>query len=118
LAVIKTELTKKVETINGVSFIGALLDLNNADGLKKLANDLKTDAQMVVLVANIAGKASVAVGVSDELMAKGLEAPKLIKEHITPIIKGGGGGSKNLATAGGQDASNLDNVIEIIKRLL
>ena len=79
---------------------------------------LKTDAQMVVLVANIAGKASVAVGVSDELMAKGLEAPKLIKEHITPIIKGGGGGSKNLATAGGQDASNLDNVIEIIKRLL
>jgi alanyl-tRNA synthetase len=73
---------------------------------------------MVVLVANIAGKASVAVGVSDELMAKGLEAPKLIKEHITPIIKGGGGGSKNLATAGGQDASNLDNVIEIIKRLL
>jgi len=118
LAVIKTELTKKVETINGVSFIGALLDLNNADGLKKLANDLKTEAQMVVLVANIAGKASVAVGVSDELMAKGLEAPKLIKEHITPIIKGGGGGSKNLATAGGQDASNLDNVIEIIKRLL
>jgi alanyl-tRNA synthetase len=118
LAVIKTELTKKIETINGVSFIGALLDLNNADGLKKLANDLKTDAQMVVLAANIAGKASVAVGVSDELVAKGLEAPKLIKEHITPIIKGGGGGSKNLATAGGHDASNLDNVIEIIKSLL
>ena len=118
LAVIKTELAKKIETINGVSFIGALLDLNNADGLKKLANDLKTDAQMVVLAANIAGKASVTVGVSDKLVAKGLEAPKLIKEHITPIIKGGGGGSTNLATAGGHDASNLDNVIEIIKSLL
>ena len=72
----------------------------------------------IVLAANIAGKASVAIGLSDELVAKGLEAPKIIKEHITPIIKGGGGGQKNLATAGGQDASNLDKVIEVVKSLL
>jgi alanyl-tRNA synthetase len=118
LAVIKTELASKVETINGSTFIGAVLEVSNADGLKKLANDLKTDAQLVVITANIAGKASVAISVSDELIAKGLDAPAIIKQHITPIIKGGGGGSKNLATAGGQDASNLDKVIATLKSLL
>ncbi len=118
LAIIQTELSSKIEIINGTTFIGAILDLNNADGLKKLANDLKNNAQLVVVAANIAGKASVAISVSEELVAKGLEAPKIIKEHITPIIKGGGGGSKNLATAGGQDASNLTNVIAVVKQLL
>jgi alanyl-tRNA synthetase len=34
------------------------------------------------------------------------------------LIKGGGGGQKTLATAGGQDASNLQQVIEKVKGLL
>ncbi|MBC7721657.1 MAG: alanine--tRNA ligase, partial [Pedobacter sp.] len=118
VAIYKTELVTQVITVNGSTFIGAVLDVSNADGLKKLANDLKTDAQLVVLAANIGGKASVAIGIADELVAKGFEAPKMIKELITPIIKGGGGGQKNLATAGGQDASNLNKVIEVVKGLL
>jgi len=43
---------------------------------------------------------------------------KIIKEKIAPLIKGGGGGQKTLATAGGQDASNLPQVIEKVKELL
>ena len=119
LTVLKNELATKLQTINGVKFIGAILDISNADGLKKLATDLRTDADMIVLAANIAGKASVAIALSDELVnTKNLEAPTIIKEYITPMIKGGGGGNKNLATAGGQDASNLDKVIEVVKSLL
>ncbi len=49
---------------------------------------------------------------------KGLEAPKMIKEIATPLIKGGGGGQKTLATAGGQDASNLGELIKQVKGLL
>ena len=119
LAVIQKELAAKVETINGSSFIGAILDVSSADGLKKLANDLIASAQMVVLAANVGGKASVAIAIAETLVNdKGLEATKIIKEHITPIIKGGGGGSKTLATAGGQDVGNLDKVIEKVKSLL
>jgi alanyl-tRNA synthetase len=66
----------------------------------------------------LAEKASVAIAVAEALVVKGIEAPKLIKEHITPIIKGGDGGQKTLATAGGQDASNLDKVIDVVKGLL
>jgi alanyl-tRNA synthetase len=42
----------------------------------------------------------------------------MIKEHVAPIIKGGGGGQKTLATAGGQDASNLQKVIDTIRSLV
>jgi alanyl-tRNA synthetase len=57
--------------------------------------------------------------IDDKLSAdKNLDASKIIKQNIAPLIKGGGGGQKTLATAGGQDASNLDKVIEVIKSLL
>ena len=60
------------------------------------------------MVANIEGKSNVALMLDDEVAAsKNLEAPKIIKETIAPLIKGGGGGQKTLATAGGQDTSKL-----------
>ena len=104
------------------SFIGKVVDVSNADHLKKLCFDLKNSLgndYAVVLAANINGKANVAIMLSDSVAEeKGLEAPKIIKEHITPIIKGGGGGQKTLSTAGGQDASNLQQVIEKVRSLL
>jgi alanyl-tRNA synthetase len=121
LAVIKQELLQQVETINGIQFIGAIIETSNADGLKKLCFDLKDSLTnyVITLAANIEGKASVAIAVADELVtSKGLEAPKMINEHVKSLIKGGGGGQKTLATAGGQDASNLPQVIEKIKSLL
>ena len=122
LAALKSELLQQVETINGISFIGSIVNVSSADGLKKLCFDLKalpSADYLVVLAANVDGKAQVAVLVSDSLMtSKSLEAPKIIKEHVAPLIKGGGGGQKTLATAGGQDASNLASVIDKVKGLL
>lgn len=121
LAVIKQELLQQMVIINGIQFIGAIVELSNADGLKKLCFDLKDALSnyVITLAANIDGKASVAIAVADELVNnKGLEAPKLINDHVKSLIKGGGGGQKTLATAGGQDASNLPQVIEKIKSIL
>lgn len=79
-------------------FIGEIVDVSNADHLKKLSFDLKPllgENYMVVLCANIAGKAAVSILLSDSMVTvKGLEAPKLIKEQVAPLIKGGGGGQK------------------------
>lgn len=121
LAAIRKELTGKVQTINGINFLGAEVEVSNADALKKLCFDLKNDLTdyVVVLTSNIAGKASVAVLLEDVIAEnKNLDAGKIIKEHIASIIKGGGGGQKTLATAGGQDASNLKEVVEKVKSLL
>jgi alanyl-tRNA synthetase len=121
LVVLRNELLQKDEIINNVTFIGDIVEVSNADALKKICFDLKTNLNdyVAVLCANIDGKPFVAVGISDTVAAaKGLDAGKIIKEHIAPLIKGGGGGQKTLATAGGQDASNLQQVIEKVKNLL
>ena len=121
LITIKNELLQKVETINGISFIGAIVEVSNADSLKKLCFELKNHLTnyVVVLAAAIDGKAQVAVLLEEGVSAaKNLEAPKIIKEHIAGLIKGGGGGQKTLATAGGTDASNLQQLIEKVKTLL
>jgi alanyl-tRNA synthetase len=118
---IRNELLQKDEIINGVTFVGDIVEVSNADALKKICFDLKNNLNdyVVVLCANIGGKPFVAVGIADTVVAaRQLDAGKIIKEHIAPLIKGGGGGQKNLATAGGQDAGNLPQVIEKIKSLL
>ena len=118
---IRNELLHKDEIINGVTFVGEIIEVSNADALKKLCFDLKNKLHdhVAVLCANIGGKPFVAVGISDTVVAaKNLDAGKIIKEHIAPLIKGGGGGQKNLATAGGQEAGNLQQVIEKVKGLL
>ncbi|MBS1660833.1 MAG: alanine--tRNA ligase, partial [Bacteroidetes bacterium] len=122
LAEVRQQLLQKVETINGLSFIGEVVEVGSADAVKKLAFDLKpllTAPFLVVLAANVEGKAAVAVLVDDDsVTSRKLEAPALIKEHIAPLIKGGGGGQKTLATAGGQEAGNLPQVIEKVKSIL
>ena len=121
LIVLSKELLLRTETVNGISFIGAIVDVNSADSLKKLCFELKSGLTnyVVVLAATVDGKAQVAVLLDEAVStAKNLEAPKIIKEQISGLIKGGGGGQKTLATAGGQDASNLKQVIDKVKSLL
>jgi alanyl-tRNA synthetase len=121
LVALRNELLTKDEIINGVNFIGDIVEVGNADALKKICFDLKNSLRdyVAVLCANIGGKPYVAVGMSEVVsVAKNLDAGKIIKEQIAPLIKGGGGGQKTLATAGGQDASRLREVIESVRRLL
>jgi alanyl-tRNA synthetase len=121
LVITRNELLQKDEIINGVNFIGDIIEVSNPDALKKLCFDLKNHLRdhVVVLCVNIGGKPFVAVGISDTVVAaKGLDAGKIIKDQIAPLIKGGGGGQKTLATAGGQEVGNLKKVIETVRKLL
>ena len=121
LVIIRKELLQKDEIINNITFVGQIIEVSSADALKKLCFELKNKLHdhLIVLCANIDGKPFVAIGISDTVSAvKNLDAGKIIKEIVAPLIKGGGGGQKNLATAGGQDVSNLKEVIAKIKSLL
>ena len=128
LDLIKDELVKRAQTINGAVFVGEIVEVNNPDALKKLCHDLKREfsssergdsSYFVVLAANVNGKAHVAVMLDEKsALKKNLEAPKIINEFIAPLINGSGGGQKTLALAGGQDVSKLNLVIEKIKSLL
>ena len=115
------ELLGKVQHIDGYQFIGEQVDVSNPDALKKLCFDLKggLNNYLVVLTAAIDGKASVAVMLDEQLaLARNLEAPRIIRERIAPLIKGGGGGQKTLATAGGLEVAALPAVIAEVRSLL
>ncbi len=121
LVQVRNELLQKDEIINGVTFVSDIVEVSSADALKKLCYDLRTrlNDYVAVVAANIGGKPFVAIGISETVAAaRNLDAGKLVKEVVAPLIKGGGGGQKTLATAGGQDASNLQQVIEAVKKLL
>jgi len=118
---VRNELLTKDEIIGQVTFVGQMVSVSSADSLKRLCMDLKShlNDHLIVLCANIDGKPFVAVGVDEKVAAaKGLDAGKIIKEVVAPLIKGGGGGQKTLATAGGQDVSSLQGVIEKVRGLL
>jgi len=121
LSIEKEKLLQNVETINQVNFLGKIVNVPNAESLKKLCLLLTENLQnyLIILAANIDGKANVALAVDEKIFAeKSLDAVKIIKDKVAPLIKGGGGGQKTLATAGGQDASHLTEVIEKVKSLI
>lgn len=118
---IRNELMQKDEVINNVSFIGEIVEVSNPDALKKLCYDLKNHIQdhLVVLCGNIGGKAHVAISISDSVVtSKGLDASQMIKQQVSKLISGGGGGQKNLATAGGTNVSQFTELISLIKSQL
>jgi alanyl-tRNA synthetase len=121
LVAIRNELLQKDEIINGINFIGDIVEVSGVDALKKLSLDLKHHLRdhLAVLCVNLGGKPYVAVSMSDTVVAaKGLDAGKIIREKVGPLIGGQGGGQKTLATAGGQDSSRLKEVILAVKALL
>jgi alanyl-tRNA synthetase len=108
-------------TVNDIQFLGVQLQLGSADHLKKLAQQLGTlhANSVVVLTSKVADKANVVLAISESLVnQKNWQAPQIIKEKIAPLIKGGGGGQKTIASAGGQDNTQLDQVITVIKAML
>ena len=118
---IRNELLKKDEIIDKVTFVGEIIEVSSADALKKLCVDCKNHLHdhVIVLCANIDGKAFVSLGISETVVAaKKLDAAKIIREQVAGLIQGGGGGQATIATAGGQNIGNLKAVIETIKSLL
>lgn len=117
LTILKEELVQQKEMLGNIEYIGTTVDVSGMDALRKLAMDLKPALPngVAVLSAVVEGKPQVAVLVADGLAAQGTEAPKIIKELITPLIKGGGGGQKTLATAGGQDTARVPEISAAVK---
>jgi alanyl-tRNA synthetase len=121
IVALRDRLLGQVKKIGSVHFIGEQVEVATPDALKKCCLELRAKAtnQVTVLTALIDGKPFVAIGVAEELtMSSSLDANSIIKNIVAPLIKGGGGGQKTLATAGGQEASKLTEVIASVQALL
>lgn len=120
------DLMSSFETINAskgsLNLLTKVLEVEQGDALKNMAYDLvknQEEQAIAVLAANIGGKAQVAVAVNNPALEAGYtEAGQILRQTIAPFIKGGGGGSKNLASGGGQDASQFDAMLAKVKENL
>ncbi|MBF9238887.1 alanine--tRNA ligase [Hymenobacter sp. BT683] len=105
----KDQLVLQVKAVNGVNFLAAQVQASSAEGLKKLAYDLRQVVPNLVAVlgAEIDGKPQLAVMLDDEIARAGkLNATTLVRE-LAKEIQGGGGGQPFFATAGGKNVAGL-----------
>ena len=117
---IKSTLLSKMESINGVHFIGEMIDLNNGEQIKNLCFQLKNEVPNLVMILGtvINEKAMVSIVVNEKLVEeKGYSATHLIKE-ISGLIKGGGGGQAFYATAGGTNVNGIQDALVRVKSLI
>lgn len=117
---LKQILVEKVRDINGIRFIGEEVELSSADAVKNLAFSIKKvidNNLFLVLAVNLDGKPNLTVMLSDDLVSRGLDAGKIVRE-LAKEIKGGGGGQTFFATAGGKDVSGLARAIEKAKNFV
>jgi len=105
--------------ISGIRFSPRLLEGVPARELKSLADDLKKQlgSGVVALVATNDGKASVVVGVTQDLTSR-LNAVDLVKIGAAELGGAGGGGRADMAQAGGPDPSRAEEALQAIERAL
>ena len=103
-------------SVAGMTLAARTLDGVPARELKSMVDALKKEigSGVVVLVAREDGKASLVVGVTDDLTAR-VSAVDLVKAGATALGGKGGGGRPDMAQAGGPDAAKADDAIAAIE---
>jgi alanyl-tRNA synthetase len=107
------DLVASARQINGVAVIAGRIDGLDADGLRSVADTLRTRlGSGVVCVGSVLdGKVNLIAAVTKDLTSR-FPAGKLIQE-VAKAVGGGGGGRPDLAQAGGKDPARLDAALEL-----
>jgi alanyl-tRNA synthetase len=118
IAATATAMKDKAVEINGFKVISGVLEVD-ADSLKQIAYQFRTAAEELLGVFGTVegGKPNLTVALSDDLVASGLQAGKLVREAAA-LIQGGGGGQPSLAQAGGKNCDGIraavDKVVSVV----
>ncbi len=103
----------KVELIEGVPILTAIIPNAHAETLRSLADQFRQRYRsgVVVLASALEGKPLIIAAVTPDLIKRGLKAGDLVK-RVAAVVGGGGGGKPELAQAGGKDASKLAQALD------
>ena len=108
------------EQVGGVAFIGQVLDGFEAKGLRGAVDDAKQrlgGAGVAAMVAVNDGRASIAVGVTDDLAGR-VNAVDLLRKAVAVLGGQGGGGRPDMAQGGGPDGDKAAQSIDAIRAAL
>jgi alanyl-tRNA synthetase len=108
------------ETINGVPFVGRVVEGLEPKDLRGLVDQAKKQVGSgVVAIVGVTedGKAGVAVGVTNDLVTRA-SAVDLVRAGSAALGGQGGGGRPDMAQAGGPDGSKANEALAAIRALL
>jgi alanyl-tRNA synthetase len=107
------------EQVNGINFVGQVVEGLEAKGLRGAVDETKAriGSGVAVLVAVNDGRASIAVGVTDDLTGR-FNAVDLLRKAVEVLGGQGGGGRPDMAQGGGPDGSKGDEAVAAVKAAL
>ncbi|WP_374138518.1 alanine--tRNA ligase [Sphingomonas sp.] len=107
------------EQVGGVSFIGQVIDGLDPKGLRGAVDDVKAriGSGIAMIVAVNDGRASVAVGISDDLVASH-NAVDLLRVAVAALGGQGGGGRPDMAQGGGPDGDKAAEAVTAVRAAL
>ena len=113
-----TSLVESAEKVGNVRLICAKVEMK-PDAMRALTDKFKAEyADVVCVLAAVNdGKVNFAVSCGKDAVAGGANAGKIVKQ-ISTLCGGGGGGRPDSASAGGKDASKLDEALATVASLL
>jgi len=107
------------EEVNGHKFLGQVVEGFDAKGLRAAVDEMKKKLGSGVgaLVAVNEGRASVAVGVTDDLAGQ-ISAVELVKAAVAALGGQGGGGRPDMAQGGGPDGEKAREALAAVRDAL
>ncbi|SOB87823.1 alanyl-tRNA synthetase [Sphingomonas guangdongensis] len=107
------------EQVGDVAFIGQVLDGFEAKGLRGAVDEAKArlGSGVAALVATNDGRATVAVGVTDDLVGR-VSAVELVKAAVAALGGQGGGGRPDMAQGGGPEAGKAPDALAAVRTAL
>jgi alanyl-tRNA synthetase len=107
------------EQINGHAFLGQVVEGLDPKDLRSTVDTMKqrVGTGVAALVAVNDGRASVAVGVTDDLAGQ-ISAVDLVKAAVAALGAQGGGGRPDMAQGGGPDGSKAKEALDAVRRAL
>jgi alanyl-tRNA synthetase len=107
------------EDINGHKFLGQVVEGLDPKDLRSTVDTLKqrVGSGVAALVAVNDGRASVAVGVTDDLSSQ-ISAVELVKAAVAALGGQGGGGRPDMAQGGGPDGAKALDALAAVRNAL
>ena len=107
------------EQVGGHAFIGQVVDGLDPKNLRGEVDAMKQrlGTGVAALVATNDGRASVAVGVTDDLVAT-VSAVDLVKAAVAALGGQGGGGRPDMAQGGGPDGDKAGDALQAVRDAL
>jgi alanyl-tRNA synthetase len=107
------------QNIKDIKIITKVIENIDMDLLRKTVDLIKqrTDNTAIVLGSVLDGRVLLVMGITPDLLTRGLDASILIRD-VAKVIGGSGGGRKDFAQAGGNKPENLEKAFQELRNII